>query len=46
MRVRVLVRDREPLVRAGLRAVLSADPALEVVGEATTTDHARTGKPG
>lgn len=33
MRVRVLVCDREPLVRAGLRAVLSADPALEVVGE-------------
>ncbi len=33
-RVRVLLADDEHLMRAGLRAVLSSDPALEVVGEA------------
>lgn len=34
MSLRVLVADDERLVRAGLRMVLSADPGIEVVGEA------------
>lgn len=33
--IRVLVVDDDDLLRAGLRAVLSTDPSLEVVGEAT-----------
>lgn len=33
-RVRVLLADDDDLMRAGLRAVLSSDPAIEVVGEA------------
>ncbi|MVA76142.1 response regulator [Auraticoccus sp. F435] len=32
--VRVLVADDEPLVRAGVRAVLASDPTIEVVAEA------------
>src|SRR3712207_2179464 len=34
MRVRVLVVDDDDLMRAGLRAVLSSDETVEVVGEA------------
>ncbi|MEU9589069.1 response regulator [Streptomyces sp. NPDC048219] len=34
MPVRVLLVDDEPLVRAGLRAVLEAQPGIEVAGEA------------
>ncbi|WP_330456502.1 response regulator transcription factor [Streptomyces sp. NBC_00820] len=34
MPVTVLLVDDEPLVRAGLRAVLTAQPGIEVVGEA------------
>ncbi|GHD31585.1 hypothetical protein GCM10010335_22390 [Streptomyces galbus] len=34
MGVTVLLVDDEPLVRAGLRAVLGAQPDIEVVGEA------------
>ncbi|MFE0172012.1 response regulator [Streptomyces sp. NPDC059002] len=34
MPVTVLLVDDEPLVRAGLRAVLSAQPDIEVIGEA------------
>jgi DNA-binding NarL/FixJ family response regulator len=34
MTVRVLLVDDDDLMRAGLRAVLSSDPRLEVVGEA------------
>jgi RNA polymerase sigma factor (sigma-70 family) len=32
--VRVLIADDDDLMRAGLKAVLSSDPAIEVVGEA------------
>jgi DNA-binding NarL/FixJ family response regulator len=32
--VRVLIADDDALMRAGLRGVLSADPAIDVVGEA------------
>jgi DNA-binding NarL/FixJ family response regulator len=32
--IRVLLADDEPLVRAGIRAVLAADPGFEVVAEA------------
>jgi DNA-binding NarL/FixJ family response regulator len=38
--VRVLLVDDDDLMRAGLRAVLSSDDSLEVVGEATTGRHA------
>jgi DNA-binding NarL/FixJ family response regulator len=36
----VLVVDDDDLMRAGLRAVLSSDETIEVVGEATTGRHA------
>ena len=36
--VRVLVADDHPVVRAGLVAMLSAEPGLEVVGEAASGD--------
>lgn len=32
--IRVLIVDDEPLVRSGLRAIVAAEPDLEVVGEA------------
>jgi DNA-binding NarL/FixJ family response regulator len=38
--VRVLVVDDDDLMRAGLRAVLSSDETIKVVGEATTGRHA------
>jgi DNA-binding NarL/FixJ family response regulator len=34
-RVRVLIVDDDALMRAGLRAVLSSDPSIEVAGEAS-----------
>ena len=36
MKTRVLIADDHPLLRAGLRRLLAADPELEVVGEAGT----------
>jgi DNA-binding NarL/FixJ family response regulator len=38
--VRILVADDHPLFRKGVRALLSAQPDLEVVGEATTGSQA------
>lgn len=32
--IRILIADDEPMVRAGVRAVLSTDPAISVVAEA------------
>jgi two-component system LytT family response regulator len=37
----VLIVDDEPLARAGLRQLLAADPAVEVVGEAASAAAAR-----
>jgi DNA-binding NarL/FixJ family response regulator len=34
--IRILIADDHGLLRAGLRALLDADPHLEIVGEATT----------
>ncbi len=34
-RVRILIADDHPVFRYGLRALLSAEPTTEVVGEAT-----------
>ncbi|WP_326658831.1 response regulator transcription factor [Streptomyces sp. NBC_00385] len=33
--IRVLIADDEPMIRAGVRAVLSTDPGIEVVAEAS-----------
>lgn len=38
--IRVVLADDQTLVRAGLRALLSAEPEIEVVGEAADGDHA------
>lgn len=47
--VRVLLVDDDDLMRAGLKAVLSSDSAIEVVGEAgdgrEAVAHARAGRP-
>lgn len=40
MTVTVLIVDDHPVVRSGLRAVLDADPALSVVGEAASGEEA------
>lgn len=40
--IRVLVVDDSAVVRVGLKEVLSADPAIEVVGEAATSDEGLT----
>ena len=39
-RIRILVADDHPVFRYGLRALLSAEPTTEVVGEATTGEEA------
>jgi len=39
--IRVVLADDHPLVRAGIRAILSAEQDLEVVGEAASGDEAR-----
>ena len=39
-RIRVLIADDQSLFREGLRAVLSADPELEIVGEAANGEEA------
>lgn len=39
-RIRLLMADDHPVVRAGLRAVLEAEPDLEVVAEASTAEQA------
>lgn len=38
--IRILVADDEPMIRYGVRAVLSTDPGLEVVAEAADGDEA------
>ncbi|WP_344029362.1 response regulator transcription factor [Streptomyces luteireticuli] len=38
--IRILVADDEPMIRHGVRAVLSTDPRLEVVAEAADGDEA------
>ncbi|MDQ5852124.1 MAG: response regulator transcription factor [Chloroflexota bacterium] len=38
--IRVLIADDHPLFRSGMRALLTADPDTEVVGEATTGEEA------
>ena len=40
--LRILIADDHPLFRDGLRALLMADPAAEIVGEAATGDEAVT----
>ncbi|GAA1609576.1 response regulator [Leucobacter chromiireducens] len=42
MTVTVLLVDDHPVVRTGLRAVLDADPRIQVVGEAATGEEAIT----
>jgi len=38
--IRIVLADDHPVVRAGLRAMLAADPDLDVIGEAATPDEA------
>jgi len=38
--IRLLIADDHPIVRAGLRAVLAAEPDFDVVGEADTAERA------
>jgi len=40
MKIRVVVADDFPLVREGVARALNNDPALEVVGQATTGQEA------
>ncbi len=40
MTVRLIIVDDHPVVRAGLRGMLSTDPTLDVVGEASTGEEA------
>ena len=49
MTVRVLIADDDDLMRAGLKAVLSSDDEIEVMGEAgdgrSAIQQARAGRP-
>ncbi|AXI78714.1 response regulator [Peterkaempfera bronchialis] len=47
-RIRLLLADDHPVVRAGLRAVLETEPGFEVVAEAATAEQAvaRAAQPG
>lgn len=38
--IRVVIADDHPVVRAGVRALLEAEPDIDVVGEAATPDEA------
>lgn len=38
--IRIVLADDHPVVRAGLRAMLSGDPDLDMIGEAVTPDDA------
>lgn len=38
--IRIVLADDHPVVRAGLRAMLDAEPEFEIVGEASTPDEA------
>lgn len=38
--IRIVLADDHPVVRAGLRAMLSGDPDLDIIGEAATPDDA------
>ncbi|MEW2293772.1 response regulator transcription factor [Streptomyces sp. NPDC006743] len=40
MTIRLLLADDHPVVRAGLKAVLSAEPDFEIAGEASTAERA------
>jgi len=40
--IRILIADDHPVVRKGIRALLSTEPGLEVVGEATDGEQAVT----
>ena len=40
MAIRILIADDHRIMRAGLKSLLNADPGLEVVGEATTSNEA------
>jgi DNA-binding NarL/FixJ family response regulator len=39
-RIKLLIADDHPVVRAGLRAVLAGEPDFEIVGEAATAEQA------
>lgn len=40
--IRIVLADDHPVVRTGLRAILTGDPGLEVIGEAATPEDAVT----
>jgi two-component system response regulator NreC len=40
MAIRILIADDHRIMRAGLKSLLNADPGLDVIGEATTSNEA------